>query len=169
MAEPRDRPTAQGVTPDPGLHPAFAPPAAPIVVDPGWRRIGWFARTRLVRLLIAVGRGAEAAQERVRLEAALGRDLASAAPRALLSDAERVDAVEAAFDGLEGPWASTDGFTALGEEAAEAALAAGGLDEGPPGFRPSYGAHFYVSYLRDPQGNKIALFSSDPSEPGRDD
>lgn len=50
-----------------------------------------------------------------------------------------------------------------------AALAAGGLDEGPPGFRPSYGAHFYVSYLRDPQGNKIALFSSDPSEPGRDD
>lgn len=55
MAEPRDRPpTAQGVTPDPELHPAFAPPAAPIVVDPGWRRIGWFARTRLVRLLIAV-------------------------------------------------------------------------------------------------------------------
>lgn len=49
-----------------------------------------------------------------------------------------------------------------------AALAAGGSDEGQPGFRPSYGAHFYVSYLRDPQGNKIALFSSDPSEPGRD-
>jgi catechol 2,3-dioxygenase-like lactoylglutathione lyase family enzyme len=49
-----------------------------------------------------------------------------------------------------------------------AALAAGGSDEGQPGFRPSYGAHFYVSYLRDPQGNKIALFSSDPNEPGRD-
>lgn len=49
-----------------------------------------------------------------------------------------------------------------------AALAAGGSDEGPPGFRPSYGPHFYVSYLRDPQGNKIALFSSDPTEPGRD-
>lgn len=49
-----------------------------------------------------------------------------------------------------------------------AALAAGGLDEGQPGFRASYGPHFYVSYLRDPQGNKIALFSSDPSEPGRD-
>ncbi len=50
-----------------------------------------------------------------------------------------------------------------------AALAAGGSDEGQPGFRASYGAHFYVGYLRDPQGNKIALFSSDPNEPGRDD
>lgn len=50
-----------------------------------------------------------------------------------------------------------------------AALLAGGSDEGQPGFRASYGAHFYVSYLRDPQGNKIALFSSDPNEPGRDD
>ncbi|EBA17716.1 hypothetical protein RSK20926_18297 [Roseobacter sp. SK209-2-6] len=49
-----------------------------------------------------------------------------------------------------------------------AALAAGGTDEGQPGFRASYGAHFYVCYLRDPQGNKIALFSSDPTEPGRD-
>jgi catechol 2,3-dioxygenase-like lactoylglutathione lyase family enzyme len=49
-----------------------------------------------------------------------------------------------------------------------AALAAGGHDEGQPGFRASYGPHFYVSYLRDPQGNKIALFSSDPTEPGRE-
>ena len=49
-----------------------------------------------------------------------------------------------------------------------AALAAGGSNEGAPGFRASYGANFYVSYLRDPQGNKIALFSSDPNEPGRD-
>ena len=50
-----------------------------------------------------------------------------------------------------------------------AALAAGGLDEGKPGFRAQYGPRFYVSYLRDPQGNKIALFSSNPDEPGRDD
>jgi catechol 2,3-dioxygenase-like lactoylglutathione lyase family enzyme len=50
----------------------------------------------------------------------------------------------------------------------KAALGAGGMDEGQPGFRADYGPHFYVSYLRDPQGNKIALFSSDPSEPGRD-
>ncbi|MEP4035374.1 VOC family protein [Pseudophaeobacter sp.] len=49
-----------------------------------------------------------------------------------------------------------------------AALAAGGFDEGQPGFRASYGPRFYVGYLRDPQGNKIALFSSNPSEPGRD-
>lgn len=49
-----------------------------------------------------------------------------------------------------------------------AALTAGGSDEGQPGFRDSYGPHFYVGYLRDPQGNKIALFSSDPNEPGRD-
>lgn len=49
-----------------------------------------------------------------------------------------------------------------------AALAAGGFDEGPPGFRSAYGPHFYVGYLRDPQGNKIALFCSDPNEPGRD-
>ncbi|MEM7060152.1 MAG: VOC family protein [Pseudomonadota bacterium] len=49
-----------------------------------------------------------------------------------------------------------------------AALAAGGSDDGQPGFREAYGPHFYVGYLRDPQGNKIALFSSDPNEPGRD-
>lgn len=49
-----------------------------------------------------------------------------------------------------------------------AALGAGGFDEGQPGFRAAYGPHFYVGYLRDPQGNKIALFSSDPNEPGRD-
>ena len=49
-----------------------------------------------------------------------------------------------------------------------AALAAGGVDEGQPGFRDSYGPHFYVAYLRDPQGDKIALFASNPDEPGRD-
>ncbi len=50
-----------------------------------------------------------------------------------------------------------------------AALAAGGSDEGQPGFRASYGPRFYVGYLRDPQGNKIALFSSSPNDPERDD
>ncbi len=49
-----------------------------------------------------------------------------------------------------------------------AALAAGGFDEGQPGFRDTYGPLFYVGYLRDPQGNKIALFSNDPNEPARD-
>lgn len=46
-----------------------------------------------------------------------------------------------------------------------AALAAGGTDEGPPGFRESYGPDFYGSYLRDPQGNKIALFCEALCEP----
>ena len=50
-----------------------------------------------------------------------------------------------------------------------AALLAGGSDEGAPGFRAAYGPRFYVGYLRDPQGNKIALFSANPNEPGRDD
>lgn len=50
-----------------------------------------------------------------------------------------------------------------------AALAAGGFDEGQPGFRASYGSHFYVGYLRDPDGNKIALFCDNKDEPGRDD
>ncbi len=50
-----------------------------------------------------------------------------------------------------------------------AALAAGGTDEGQPGFRNAYGPRFFVGYLRDPQGNKIALFSCNPNEPGRDD
>ena len=49
-----------------------------------------------------------------------------------------------------------------------AALAAGGFDEGQPGFRDSYGLYFYVGYPHDPHGNKIALFSSDPDSPGRD-
>jgi catechol 2,3-dioxygenase-like lactoylglutathione lyase family enzyme len=49
-----------------------------------------------------------------------------------------------------------------------AALAAGGSDEGQPGFRANYGPDFYVGYLRDPHGNKIALFSSNPDEVGRD-
>ncbi|UWQ22196.1 VOC family protein [Jannaschia sp. W003] len=49
-----------------------------------------------------------------------------------------------------------------------AGLAAGGTDEGAPGFRAGYGPRFFVGYLRDPDGNKLALFSSDPAEPGRD-
>lgn len=50
-----------------------------------------------------------------------------------------------------------------------AALAAGVRNEGQPGFRDAYGAHFYVCYLRDPDGNKIALYSNNLDEPGRDD
>jgi catechol 2,3-dioxygenase-like lactoylglutathione lyase family enzyme len=37
-----------------------------------------------------------------------------------------------------------------------AALANGGADEGPPGTREMYGPAFYVAYVRDPDGNKLA-------------
>jgi catechol 2,3-dioxygenase-like lactoylglutathione lyase family enzyme len=39
-----------------------------------------------------------------------------------------------------------------------AALAAGGRDEGAPGFRAAYSPDFFVAYVRDPVGNKIAIF-----------
>jgi len=45
-----------------------------------------------------------------------------------------------------------------------AGIAAGGADEGAPGFRDDYSAHFYVGYLRDPVGNKLAIFCNDPAE-----
>jgi catechol 2,3-dioxygenase-like lactoylglutathione lyase family enzyme len=82
--------------------------------------------------------------------------------------------VKAPFDGAP---ASAGNGTMIAFEARDqshvralhaAALAAGGIDEGAPGFRASYGAGFYVGYLRDPQGNKIALFSSNPNDPSRD-
>jgi catechol 2,3-dioxygenase-like lactoylglutathione lyase family enzyme len=40
-----------------------------------------------------------------------------------------------------------------------AGIAAGGLDEGAPGTRSYYTSNFYVGYLRDPVGNKVALFT----------
>lgn len=49
-----------------------------------------------------------------------------------------------------------------------AALVAGGTDDGAPGLRPQYSEHFFVGYLRDPVGNKVALFCSDPAEATRD-
>ena len=45
-----------------------------------------------------------------------------------------------------------------------AGLAAGGADEGAPGFRADYSAHFYVAYLRDPLGNKVAVYCANPAE-----
>jgi catechol 2,3-dioxygenase-like lactoylglutathione lyase family enzyme len=37
----------------------------------------------------------------------------------------------------------------------QAALAAGGTDEGAPGLRP-YGPAFFAAYVRDPDGNKLS-------------
>ncbi len=39
-----------------------------------------------------------------------------------------------------------------------AALAAGGSDEGAPGFRPPEKQSFYGAYLRDPTGNKLCVY-----------
>jgi len=36
-----------------------------------------------------------------------------------------------------------------------AALEHGGTDEGAPGLRPQYHAHYYGAYVRDPDGNKL--------------
>ena len=45
-----------------------------------------------------------------------------------------------------------------------AGIEAGGSDEGVPGFRDEYSKHFYVGYLRDPLGNKVAIFCANPAE-----
>jgi catechol 2,3-dioxygenase-like lactoylglutathione lyase family enzyme len=45
-----------------------------------------------------------------------------------------------------------------------AGLAAGGADEGSPGFRAEYSKNFYVAYMRDPVGNKLAIFCTVPQE-----
>ncbi|MBS0418683.1 MAG: VOC family protein [Proteobacteria bacterium] len=46
-------------------------------------------------------------------------------------------------------WKEVDDFHA-------AALAGGGVCEGPPGLRLQYSPDFYAAYARDPDGNKIA-------------
>jgi len=37
----------------------------------------------------------------------------------------------------------------------EAAIAAGGKDNGPPGLRPQYHPNYYGAFVRDPDGNNI--------------
>ncbi len=44
-----------------------------------------------------------------------------------------------------------------------AGLAAGGTDAGAPGLRPHYHLHYYGAYLRDPEGNKLALACHAPA------
>jgi catechol 2,3-dioxygenase-like lactoylglutathione lyase family enzyme len=47
-------------------------------------------------------------------------------------------------------WRQVDDFHA-------AALANGGSSDGPPGLRPQYNPDFYAAYVRDPDGNKLAV------------
>ena len=53
-------------------------------------------------------------------------------------------------------------FTAKNQDEVKAAhaagLAAGGSNEGAPGFRPADKQSWYGAYLRDPTGNKVCVF-----------
>ncbi|MBI2772229.1 MAG: VOC family protein [Burkholderiales bacterium] len=49
------------------------------------------------------------------------------------------------------------GDRATVDKAHALALANGGTDEGAPGLRPQYHAHYYGAYFRDPDGNKICV------------
>ncbi len=46
---------------------------------------------------------------------------------------------------------------AVVDEAHAVALAHGGTDEGAPGPRPHYHAHYYGAYFRDTEGNKLCV------------
>jgi catechol 2,3-dioxygenase-like lactoylglutathione lyase family enzyme len=59
------------------------------------------------------------------------------------------------------------GFTVTDTDAVhafyDAAIAAGGTDDGPPGYRPDYGEGYYAAYVLDPDGNSIeAVFHEAP-------
>lgn len=43
------------------------------------------------------------------------------------------------------------------------ALAAGGVDDGPPGPRERYGPDYFGAYLRDPDGNKVHIVYRGPA------
>lgn len=44
-----------------------------------------------------------------------------------------------------------------------AAIALGATDDGGPGLRPEYHAHYYGAYVRAPDGNKICACCHDPA------
>jgi catechol 2,3-dioxygenase-like lactoylglutathione lyase family enzyme len=46
---------------------------------------------------------------------------------------------------------------AIVDECHALALAQGGSCEGAPGLRPHYHAHYYGTYFRDPDGNKLCV------------
>jgi catechol 2,3-dioxygenase-like lactoylglutathione lyase family enzyme len=55
-------------------------------------------------------------------------------------------------------WKQVDQFFA-------AAMAHGGTSEGAPGLRPQYNPDFYAAYVRDPDGNKLAVVCRGYTEP----
>ncbi len=44
----------------------------------------------------------------------------------------------------------------------QAAIAAGGKDNGAPGLRPDYHAHYYGAFVIDPEGNNIEAVCHEP-------
>ncbi len=42
------------------------------------------------------------------------------------------------------------------------AISAGGTDNGKPGLRPHYHAHYYSSFVLDPDGHNIEVVCHDP-------
>lgn len=58
------------------------------------------------------------------------------------------------------------GTPAQVDQGYHAALAAGGIDAGPPGPRGHYGPNYYGAYLRDPDGNKVHLVCHDAPSAG---
>ena len=45
----------------------------------------------------------------------------------------------------------------------EAALAAGGKDNGPPGLRVHYHPNYYGAFVRDPDGNNVEAVCHTPA------
>jgi catechol 2,3-dioxygenase-like lactoylglutathione lyase family enzyme len=44
-----------------------------------------------------------------------------------------------------------------------AALSSGGRDDGAPGLRPDYQAHYFAAFVRDPDGNRLEAVCHRPS------
>ena len=65
--------------------------------------------------------------------------------------------VETADAHAGGPrhWAFRAASTAQVDAFHAAGLAAGGVDDGPPGARPAYHEHYYGAFLIDPDGNRV--------------
>ncbi|MBS9476833.1 VOC family protein [Ancylobacter radicis] len=71
--------------------------------------------------------------------------------------------VQLPFNGLPATWGNGTQVSfaapspAAVDAAWQAAMEAGGVDEGKPGLRPNYGADYYGAYFRDPEGNKLCV------------
>jgi catechol 2,3-dioxygenase-like lactoylglutathione lyase family enzyme len=69
----------------------------------------------------------------------------------------------------DSPGSTHVGFTVADADAVrafyEAALAAGGVDNGAPGLRPEYGTGYYAAYVLDPDGNNIEAKCHEVSSP----